>query len=57
MRLAPPWNVVRTTRKTATLWVAGATEFLSITPRVMNYKIKTLSIEMPRHRRAAAMSS
>ena len=34
-------------------WVQkDAAELLSITPRVMNYKIKTLSIEMPRHRRA-----
>ena len=39
-------------------WVQkDAAELLSITPRVMNYKIKTLSIEMPRHRRASAMSS
>ena len=39
-------------------WVQkDAGELLSITPRVMNYKIKTLSIEMPRHRRAAVTSS
>ena len=39
-------------------WVQkDAAELLSITPRVMNYKIKTLSIEMPRHRRAAALST
>ena len=39
-------------------WVQkDAAELLSITPRVMNYKIKTLSIELPRHRRAAAMST
>lgn len=39
-------------------WVQkDAAELLSITPRVMNYKIKTLSIEMPRHRRAAVMST
>jgi transcriptional regulator with PAS, ATPase and Fis domain len=34
-------------------WVQkDAAELLSITPRVMNYKVKTLNIEMPRHRRA-----
>ena len=39
-------------------WVQkDAAELLSITPRVMNYKIKTLSIEMPRQRRAAAAMS
>ena len=38
-------------------WVQkDAAELLSITPRVMNYKIKTLSIDMPRQRRAAALS-
>ena len=37
-------------------WVQkDAAELLSITPRVMNYKIKTLGIEMPRQRRSAAM--
>ena len=37
-------------------WVQkDAAELLSITPRVMNYKIKTLHIDMPRHRRAPAM--
>ncbi|HJO39109.1 MAG: helix-turn-helix domain-containing protein [Vicinamibacterales bacterium] len=30
-----------------------AAELLSISPRVMNYKIKTLGIELPRGRRAA----
>jgi DNA-binding NtrC family response regulator len=35
-------------------WVQkDAAELLSISPRVMNYKIKTLSIEFPRGRRAA----
>ena len=29
-----------------------AAELLSITPRVMNYKIKTLGITLPRQRRA-----
>jgi hypothetical protein len=29
-----------------------AAELLSISPRVMNYKIKTLGIEFPRGRRA-----
>ena len=39
-------------------WVQkDAAELLSITPRVMNYKIKTLSIEMPRQRSAPAMST
>ena len=36
-------------------WVQkDAAELLSITPRVMNYKIKTLGIELPRQRRAMA---
>ena len=36
-------------------WVQkDAAELLSISPRVMNYKIKTLGIEFPRGRRAAA---
>jgi hypothetical protein len=30
-----------------------AAELLSISPRVMNYKIKTLGIDFPRGRRAA----
>jgi len=30
-----------------------AAELLAISPRVMNYKIKTLGIEFPRGRRAA----
>jgi DNA-binding NtrC family response regulator len=35
-------------------WVQkDAAELLSISPRVMNYKIKTLSIELPRGRRSA----
>ena len=35
-------------------WVQkDAAELLSISPRVMNYKIKTLRIEFPRGRRAA----
>ena len=39
-------------------WIQkDAAELLSITPRVMNYKIKTLSIEMPRHRRSAVLST
>ncbi len=39
-------------------WVQkDAAELLSITPRVMNYKIKTLGIELPRQRRATAMST
>jgi DNA-binding NtrC family response regulator len=38
-------------------WVQkDAAELLSISPRVMNYKIKTLGIEFPRGRRAAAPS-
>jgi hypothetical protein len=32
-----------------------AAELLSISPRVMNYKIKTLGIEFPRGRRAAPL--
>ena len=36
-------------------WVQkDAAELLSISPRVMNYKIKTLGIDFPRGRRAAA---
>jgi transcriptional regulator with GAF, ATPase, and Fis domain len=36
-------------------WVQkDAAELLSISPRVMNYKIKTLGIEFPRGRRAAS---
>ena len=39
-------------------WVQkDAAELLSITPRVMNYKIKTLGIEIPRQRRSVAMSA
>jgi hypothetical protein len=35
-------------------WVQkDAAELLSISPRVMNYKIKTLGIDFPRSRRAA----
>jgi len=34
-----------------------AAELLSISPRVMNYKIKTLGIEFPRGRRAAPLQS
>ena len=38
-------------------WVQkDAAELLSISPRVMNYKIKTLGIEFPRGRRAAPRS-
>ena len=38
-------------------WVQkDAAELLSITPRVMNYKIKTLRIELPRQRRPTAVS-
>jgi transcriptional regulator with GAF, ATPase, and Fis domain len=38
-------------------WVQkDAAELLSISPRVMNYKIKTLGIEFPRGRRAAPLS-
>jgi transcriptional regulator with GAF, ATPase, and Fis domain len=36
-------------------WVQkDAAELLGISPRVMNYKIKTLNIEMPRRRFPAA---
>ena len=36
-------------------WVQkDAAELLSISPRVMNYKIKTLNIELPRRRMAPA---
>ena len=39
-------------------WVQkDAAELLSISPRVMNYKIKTLGIEFPRGRRAAPLES
>jgi DNA-binding NtrC family response regulator len=39
-------------------WVQkDAAELLSISPRVMNYKIKTLGIEFPRGRRAAPLNS
>ena len=39
-------------------WVQkDAAELLSISPRVMNYKIKTLGIEFPRGRRAAPLVS
>jgi DNA-binding NtrC family response regulator len=39
-------------------WVQkDAAELLSISPRVMNYKIKTLGIEFPRGRRAAPAES
>jgi DNA-binding NtrC family response regulator len=38
-------------------WVQkDAAELLSISPRVMNYKIKTLNIEFPRGRRAAPLN-
>src|SRR3954468_18587347 len=38
-------------------WVQkDAAELLSISPRVMNYKIKTLNIEFPRGRRAAPLA-
>jgi len=38
-------------------WVQkDAAELLSISPRVMNYKIKTLGIEFPRGRRAAPLA-
>ncbi|HEY2153121.1 MAG TPA: helix-turn-helix domain-containing protein, partial [Vicinamibacterales bacterium] len=37
-------------------WVQkDAAELLAISPRVMNYKIKTLAIEFPRGRRAAPL--
>jgi DNA-binding NtrC family response regulator len=36
-------------------WIQrDAAELLHISPRVINYKIKTLGIELPRHRRLAA---
>jgi len=39
-------------------WVQkDAAELLSISPRVMNYKIKTLGIEFPRGRRAAPLNA
>ena len=39
-------------------WVQkDAAELLSISPRVMNYKIKTLGIEFPRGRRAAPLKT
>jgi len=39
-------------------WVQkDAAELLSISPRVMNYKIKMLAIEFPRGRRAAPLES
>jgi DNA-binding NtrC family response regulator len=39
-------------------WVQkDAAELLSISPRVMNYKIKTLGIEFPRSRRHAAAAA
>jgi two-component system, NtrC family, response regulator AtoC len=39
-------------------WVQkDAAELLSISPRVMNYKIKTLGIEFPRGRRAAPLEA
>jgi two-component system response regulator HydG len=39
-------------------WVQkDAAELLAISPRVMNYKIKTLGIEFPRGRRAAAAAA
>ena len=38
-------------------WVQkDAAELLAISPRVMNYKIKTLGIEFPRGRRAAPVA-
>jgi len=37
-------------------WVQkDAAELLAISPRVMNYKIKTLGIDFPRGRRAQAV--
>ena len=37
-------------------WVQkDAAELLQISPRVMNYKIKTLNIELPRRRLPAAV--
>ena len=39
-------------------WIQkDAAELLSISPRVMNYKIKTLGIDSPRGRRAAAVAT
>ena len=39
-------------------WVQkDAAELLSISPRVMNYKIKTLGIEFPRGRRVATVAA
>ena len=39
-------------------WVQkDAAELLAISPRVMNYKIKTLRIEFPRGRRAAPLAA
>jgi hypothetical protein len=39
-------------------WVQkDAAELLAISPRVMNYKIKTLGIEFPRGRRAQPMGA
>jgi hypothetical protein len=39
-------------------WVQkDAAELLAISPRVMNYKIKTLGIEFPRGRRAQAAAA
>jgi DNA-binding NtrC family response regulator len=39
-------------------WVQkDAAELLSISPRVMNYKIKTLGIEFPRSRRQSAAAA
>jgi transcriptional regulator with PAS, ATPase and Fis domain len=39
-------------------WVQkDAAELLAISPRVMNYKIKTLGIEFPRGRRAAPLTT
>jgi transcriptional regulator with GAF, ATPase, and Fis domain len=35
-------------------WVQkDAADLLHVSPRVMNYKIKTLGIELPKHRRPA----
>ena len=43
---------------TMSSWIQkDAAELLSITPRVMNYKIKTLGIALPRQRRTAAMTA
>jgi hypothetical protein len=39
-------------------WVQkDAAELLSISPRVMNYKIKTLGIEFPRSRRQSVAAA